>query len=289
MATHRHGFATVRGAIAVVFALAFLGGCGNKKRQPELFFKDPQVLELVKAASSGDVETIERLVKAGVDVNARGERGLTPLWWTMRSANKAGFKRLLELGADPNVWADEDFATSSSVMTDAVWLATDTEWLELALKHGGDPNLKDLTGRTPLFRVAISPNRKKVVELLLEAGADVNHQTKRSGDTPLIAAASMNAFDVVWQLIEAGADHRLTDGGVDLAYQTVLRSQSLDPNSDVGIARIKVAAFLEKNGIDLEPIKKRVAKEREESRVEARARHEVMEEAARKAKEASDK
>jgi hypothetical protein len=287
MATHRHEFATVRGAIVLVFALAFLGGCDSKKGRPELFFKDPQVLELVKAASSGDVETIERLVKAGGDVNARGERGLTPLWWTMRSANKAGFKRLLELGADPNVWTDDDFAASSVTM-DAVWRDTDTEWLELALKHGGDPNLKDPRfGSTPLYKAASSRNRKKVVEMLIEAGADLNHRSD-GGSTPLIAAASVNAFDVVWQLIEAGADYRLkTDGGVDLAYETV--DTSVDPNSDLGKARDKVAAFLEKNGIDLEPIKKRVAKEREESRVEAQARQEVMEEAARKAKEARDK
>jgi hypothetical protein len=43
-----------------------------------------------------------------------------------------------------------------------------------------------------------------IVDILLAAGADINHQS-RNGETPLIGAASLGAEDVGLRLLEAGA------------------------------------------------------------------------------------
>ncbi len=66
----------------------------------EIMFPDPQVRALAKAAGRGRIRKIDELFGRGVDVNARGTSGATPLFWAMKNAK--GFRRLLELGADPN-------------------------------------------------------------------------------------------------------------------------------------------------------------------------------------------
>ena len=50
-----------------------------------------------------------------------------------------------------------------------------------------------------------------VIEALLEAGADANHQAS-NGETPLIGAASLAAEAVGLRLLEAGAQPNLTGG-----------------------------------------------------------------------------
>ncbi|MDO4551169.1 MAG: hypothetical protein Q4C96_07965 [Planctomycetia bacterium] len=68
----------------------------------ELFFKDSDVLELIRAIEYDDLDTIKACVKKGVDVNAKGLMNVTPLVWALLADHKT-FRCLLELGADPNV------------------------------------------------------------------------------------------------------------------------------------------------------------------------------------------
>ena len=82
----------------------------------ETMFPDESVRALAKAAAKGRVGTVEELVDLGVDVNASGTKGATPLFWAMSNYN--GFKKLLELGADPNVI----FGNGGSIMHIAVWI-----------------------------------------------------------------------------------------------------------------------------------------------------------------------
>lgn len=65
---------------------------------PEKFFDDPEVIALVKAAARGNVDEIDQLVTAGVDINTIGMDGITPLHWLMISSpkpNKLGFQHLV--------------------------------------------------------------------------------------------------------------------------------------------------------------------------------------------------
>jgi ankyrin repeat protein len=57
---------------------------------------------LCKAIEENDVGEIDRLVAAGADVNAKGKENMTPLLWAFPDDKPERFKKLLELGADPN-------------------------------------------------------------------------------------------------------------------------------------------------------------------------------------------
>src|SRR5262249_58866336 len=56
---------------------------------------------LFEAARGGDLETAERLLESGADVNQGDEQGWTPLNFASGRGNLAMVKLLIEKGADP--------------------------------------------------------------------------------------------------------------------------------------------------------------------------------------------
>lgn len=58
------------------------------------------------AAIRGDDFAVRAFVQAGIDVNSRGEFGLTPLHYAVALKRHATKTVLLELGADPSALSD---------------------------------------------------------------------------------------------------------------------------------------------------------------------------------------
>ena len=211
----------------------------------ETMFPDPQVRALAEASANGRIDEINTMVSQGVDVNARGTQNATPLFWAMQ--NLAGFTRLLELGADPNVV----YGDGGSIMR-LVVQTKDTSYLETVLKFGGDPNLvaSDMKN-TPIFQAIGAPSEEKVINLLLEAGADINARDSY-GTVPLMIAAGRGKFDVVYLLLTLGADYRLTDNnGVSLMDDIANSRGAMIPGSDGEKWQEKVIAWLAERGVDI--------------------------------------
>lgn len=151
----------------------------------------------------------EQLLAEGVDVNAKGSGGKTPLHAAINAGDQQLYSKLLSLGANPNICDGQ----GASVVHFAAE-QQDVFWLHEALKHGGNPNLPNTGNRhspncTPIF-YAIYKRHTQTVLALIAAGADVNHQNQH-GTRPLKAAYENLLFEVIINLIEAGADPRLGD------------------------------------------------------------------------------
>lgn len=80
---------------------------------------------------------------------------------------------------------------------------------ELLLERGADVNAADTLFNTPLHLAALVDNQE-VVKLLIERGADVNARNNR-GWTPLHIAAYWNRKDIAKLLLENGANPTVGD------------------------------------------------------------------------------
>ena len=154
------------------------GSCKDKvplsKMPLETMFPDEQVRALARAAGKGRIRQIEKIANQWSNVNSRGTQSVTPLFWALINGNMRGFKKLLKLGADPNIifGIEETSVIHSAVEYDRA------DFLEAALKHGGNPNLfiSGPWGGTPLFRLIDTyksrDNKISIINTLLKYGAD---------------------------------------------------------------------------------------------------------------------
>ncbi|MGE4103695.1 MAG: ankyrin repeat domain-containing protein [Pirellulales bacterium] len=132
------------------------------------------------------------------------------------SQNKPMFEALLAYHASPDQCDD----SGRCVMNQAATLETPC-WLETALAKGGNPDAQNVgnphvPSRTPIYYTImrrtfeIDPWRARNAEILIRAGADVDHLNDE-GETPLRSAAASGNYEIVVKLLEAGADPALGD------------------------------------------------------------------------------
>jgi len=187
--------------------------CGWKA---EDYFTDPQVIALCRAIEANDLAEMQRLVKAGADVNAQGKDKMTPLLWAFPDNDLPRFKWLLEHGANPNVVVEGEFNTRQTISRgDSVThMACKTSlpgYFEAVFDHGGDPNIRH-TGplgfsQTPLFAVITRGGGDKAAKIrrLIDLGADMNALS--NGGIPAMQAVSwFGQYELALMMLEAGAN-----------------------------------------------------------------------------------
>jgi ankyrin repeat protein len=120
--------------LVTVFGAALAVGCG--------WLSPPN--ELASAARTGDLETIDRLVAAGADVNApSGVNGWPPILHALHKGQHASVERLLEKGASVQGQAGRDVVRWVSGYAAAEWRGCEAHTLLLRLVLARDPALKD--------------------------------------------------------------------------------------------------------------------------------------------------
>lgn len=232
-------------AIAPVLLISACSDFGQSKASN--YFSDPKVLELAAAIRKSDFQRAGQLVKEGADPNAMGKDNVTLALWCMLNGDKKGFEWLFRHGADPNLVPP----VGGGVLHRSV-AETDSWWLETLLRHKADPNLT--YNQFGMIHTAMDSaamfRRKRHLELLIGAGADVNRESPASqgAGTPVIMAAGVGWFEGVHILLMAGADHRpRTTGGEDLVDIVVKRTVS--PGSEDAKWREEVLKVLKDRGV----------------------------------------
>ena len=104
-----------------------------------------QAIDIGKAAGNGDLEAIERHIKAGADLNQRGSDQSTPLMTAATFGRVEVAKALIEADADLNLKSKD----GDTAMLIASFFAH-PEIVKALLEAGGDPNIRNNKGASAL-------------------------------------------------------------------------------------------------------------------------------------------
>lgn len=134
----------------------------------------------LKAVKKGDIERIKELISQGADVNAKDNRGMTPLHQAAFYGQREVAKVLIVRGANVN---ETDTAGQTPLHIAANFGAKFIP--ELLLANGASISARDKAGNTPLHAATYFWNcQKDLLELLIAKGSDVQARNK-VGQTPL--------------------------------------------------------------------------------------------------------
>ena len=162
------------------------------------------------AAANDDMAAIRTLLAAGADIDARDQAGRTPLLTATRANNVRAAEALIAAGADVN--AKDAIEDSPYLYAGALG---HLEILTMTLKHGADLKSVNRYGGTALIPAA-ERGHVETVRTLIAAGVEVDH-VNRLGWTALLEAIILgdggpSHRKIVDLLIRAGADVNLADG-----------------------------------------------------------------------------
>ena len=112
---------------------------------------------------------------------------------------------LLKMGVDPNATG----TTGTTPLADAA-LKGDLDGVRLLIAYGAKVNAVSKAGTQPIHDAALSDN-PDVIQELVSRGADANALSRDGRQTPLHVAAGMGKLNAVKTLIAVGADQARTD------------------------------------------------------------------------------
>ena len=139
--------------------------------------------ELIKAATEGETQALETLIRGGADIQSDGGSALI----------SAAFSALERHGKEESIDGQ-------------------IEAVQILVNAGADVDEHLENGITALMLMAIL-GQADAVGVLLEAGADLNAANSADGGTALIFAVYGGSTETVSILIEAGADINMADAG----------------------------------------------------------------------------
>ena len=171
--------------------------------------------KLMQAAMYGCKECLDKLIKAGADVNKTGQHRITALMWVSRYGHPDCVNALLAGGADLYM-TDEFGSTALSHPVDRSngierWLiGQQRDCLKILLRAiGSNVDSSPLETETPVICVA-DFGENTWLKSLIEAGADVN-RADMLGRTALMGAIYNKHNDCTLTLLRAGADVNIVD------------------------------------------------------------------------------
>ena len=176
------------------------------------------------AAEADMVGSIYELLDRGVDVDIEDKHGRSPLVCAAQSGHTQAIRALLGRGADVNFFY-HPHGTPLSVL---VQQRSSRKVIETLLQFGADSNIPSPHGSLPLhFAAEEYDDDVEVARILLDYGSDVNAQD-RKGQTPLQTAAAANNISHMRLFLHnhANIDAQSDDGAT--ALSTAVRYCNVD-------------------------------------------------------------
>lgn len=182
------------------------------------FFKNTEVYKLAQAVGKENLKSIEKIVKENPELlNVTNEiSGSNVLSLSLTLENFEAFKKLLELGADPNF---VNPYSKRSILINACkfyWkpkpYSIDLRYIELLLEYGANPNYvveEKITDEEGISYMPTSPLIQAsslsldMVKLLIKAGADPYKKLKENQKAPFSESLSGNKFDIIYYFIDS--------------------------------------------------------------------------------------
>ncbi|MCJ1467598.1 hypothetical protein MMC07_006223 [Pseudocyphellaria aurata] len=191
---------------------------------------------LTEISARGYETIVNRLIKAGYDVNICPENCGTALYAAAANGRETIVDRLLDAGADVN----ESSGYYSTPLIAAASMGYETI-VDRLLDAGADVNESSGCYDTPLTAAA-EMGYETIVDRLLDAGADVNISSGEYG-TALLGAVVKGHGTIVNRLLDAGADVIISSSDYDtlliaaasMGYETIV-DRLLDAEADVNIS-----------------------------------------------------
>ena len=203
----------------------FRENTSTPRADPAIYFSDKQIQQLCLAISENRLDEIKRLLRQGADVNAQGDGGITPLFWSFSQKKPEAFRLLLAKGANPDLRLVDEipFHGTRCHAGDSMLFTTLSlqDYLLDAIPYSNDVNQRRLNGDTLLmahvrgdfWTLHRSPNFE-LLKALIKSGVKLNAQNDL-GQTVCMEAINSPAL-CLW-LIDEGADPLLrSNEGKDL-------------------------------------------------------------------------
>src|SRR5690606_26981511 len=195
-----------------------INSCAQTSNKNVEFFKDTPAYELAIEVQKGNLKKIEEIVKENPDLMdySNPETGSNVLMLSIYVENFKSFKKLLELGANPNYINPK--TKYSVLMESIIYFGSSLEWrednryAELLLNYKADPNYaveNDFVNQDNNYVTASSPLLKasrinlSLVKLLIKYGADPYKKLGETEETPFSSAVARGKFDIVNYYIDS--------------------------------------------------------------------------------------
>lgn len=160
------------------------------------------------AQQKRDTKKRMMILVANKDINGHDDEGLTPLVWAAREGETKWVQKLIEMGANADL--TDEFGWTP--LMQSVSVSPDpTQVVDLLVDAGADVNAVNVETESVLL-IAAQRGHIEAVRHLIAAGANVNYEGIHSwGYAPLIASVKENHIEVVKLLVQSGAHLDLQD------------------------------------------------------------------------------
>lgn len=204
----------------VIFAICMLLVSCKRENRNVTFFKDTKAYNLAKAVEKEDLDRIESLVQNDKKLLEVIDpvSGSNVLSLALTLENFESFKKLLELGANPNFISP---ITKRSILIDACTFyskpepyTVDLRFIRLLLEKGANPNYiveNDFTDKEGNYHMATSALYEassidlNMVKLLIKAGADPYKKLDQNQSSPFSNSlqTSKKGFEIANYFIDS--------------------------------------------------------------------------------------